>query len=121
MVHSGMGFNLYPNEHLSLIAHAGMNAIIVDTYKILENTKLCNEVNDICARAADYGIDVYTVVMFKNRKHPSEPDAWEHYDSMYGELFRRCPLLKGMILVGESCEFPSHDARTTGKNWGRIS
>ena len=91
MVHSGLGDKMFPDEHLCAIAHAGMNAILLYIRNILEDDMICSRVNDIITRAADYGIDVYAFTPFKNRRHPSDPDAWEHYDSMYGELFRRCP------------------------------
>jgi len=117
LIHSGLGFNMYPDAHLCAIAHAGMDAIMVNTHGILEDEILRQQVNDICERAENYGIDVYTFATFKNRRHPTDPDAWEHYDAMYGEMFRRCPKLKGTVIVGECCEFPSHDTRTTGKTW----
>ena len=31
------------------------------------------------------------------------------YSGIYGELFRLCPGLRGLIFVGESIEFPSRD------------
>lgn len=117
MVHSGMGDKMFPDEHLCAIAHAGMNGILLYSRNVLEDDELCDRINDIITRAANYGIDVYSFTPFKNRRHPSDPDAWGHYDAMYGELFRRCPGLKGIVIVGESCEFPSHDERTTGKTW----
>lgn len=117
IVHSGLGDGLYPDEHLCAIAHAGMDAVILYTEDVSKNEELCSKINDIISRASNYGIDVYTFTPFKNRRHPSDQDAWEHYDSMYGEFFRRCPGLKGIVIVGESCEFPSQDERTTGKTW----
>lgn len=117
LIHTGLGDGLYPDEHLNALAHSGFDAIMVGTRGVNEDDELCAEVNDIIDRAAKYGISVYTFTPFKNLRHPSDPDAWEHYDSMYGKLFRRCPNLKGTFVVGESCEFPSHDTRTTGKTW----
>lgn len=117
LIESGVEEDCYPDEHLCAIAHAGINGITLDTSGVNENDEVRDRVNDIIARAAAFGIDVYTFPAFKNQRHPSDADAWEHYDGMYGELFRRCPGLKGVIVVGEVCEFPSHDERTTGKTW----
>ncbi|MBE6930962.1 MAG: hypothetical protein E7463_11835 [Ruminococcaceae bacterium] len=123
VIHTGLGgdlrfrANMYPDEHLNMIAHTGMDAIMVGTGNVIEDEEYRACTNDIIDRALNYGIESYTFAHFKNRRHPSEPDAWEHYDSMYGELFRCCPNLKGIFIVGETCEFPSHDARTTGKTW----
>ena len=117
MIHSGLGPGMYPDEHLRAIAHAGMDAIIVDTSAALASPDACHAVNDVIRRAASFGIDVYTFSFFKNERHPSDPDAWAHYDAMHGRLFERCPDLKGIIFVGESCEFPSHDPRTTGRDY----
>lgn len=117
MVHSGLGPDLYPDEHLRAIAHAGMDAIVVGTGRALASPDACHAVNDVIRRAGSFGIDVYTFSSFKNERHPSDPDAWAHYDAMHGSLFERCPDLKGIIFVGESCEFPSHDPRTTGRDY----
>jgi len=117
MVHSGLGLGMYPDEHLRAIAHAGMDAVLLDTARAISEPDACFVVNDVIRRAASFGIDVYSYSSFKNRRHPSDPDAREYYDATFGRLFERCPGLKGIILVGESCEFPSHDPRTTGKEW----
>lgn len=117
VIHSGLGSGMYPDAHLSMLAHAGMDAIMLGTGAVLSNSASMERVNDVIRRAARYGIDVYTFSPFHNARHPSDPDAWEHYDAMYGRLFTLCPGLRGMFIVGESCEFPSHDPRTTGKTW----
>ena len=31
------------------------------------------------------------------------------YDNLYGELFRRCPYIKGALIEGEACYFESRD------------
>jgi hypothetical protein len=41
--------------------------------------------------------------------HPADPAADAHYESTYGALFRQCPDLKGVVLVGESVGFPTKD------------
>ncbi|MBR5543062.1 MAG: hypothetical protein IKU65_03080, partial [Oscillospiraceae bacterium] len=37
------------------------------------------------------------------------PGAEEHYDKLYGNLFRKCPGLRGVTFVGEVVEFHSND------------
>ena len=43
--------------------------------------------------------------------HPSDPGAQKVFDDTYGEIARAYPAAKGLILVGESCRFPSRDER----------
>ena len=116
-INTGMGTECYPDGHLCAIAHAGYTAVDLGMRKALENEEDVIRVNTIVADAAKYGLDVYAYPGLRNSMHPDEPGAFEHYDKTYGELMRRCPGLKGFIFVGESCEFPSKDERTTGKSW----
>jgi len=116
MIHTGIGgADPFPDAHLCAIAHMGMDAIIIGAS--IDDDESSARSNDLIARAAAYGIEAYAFAHFRNRYHPSHPDAGEHYAEMYGKMFRRHPGLKGVIIVGESCEFPSHDERTTGKTW----
>ncbi len=116
MTHSGWGMDEFPDAHLNAIAHAGMDAILVFVKGPDMTTAGHLDFNDLIHRAAKYGIDLYLYSYLKSLKHPSEKDAAEHYDSTYGKLFEACPRAKGVILVGESCEFPSKDVKnTTGK------
>ena len=116
MTHSGWGMDKFPDAHLNAIAHAGMDAILVFAKGPDMTTAGYLDFNDLIDRAAKYGIDLYLYSYLKSLKHPSEKDAAEHYDSTYGKLIEACPRAKGVILVGESCEFPSKDVKnTTGK------
>jgi hypothetical protein len=118
MTHSGWGMDEFPDAHLNAIAHAGMDAILVFAEGPDMTTAGHLDFNDLIDRAAKYGIDLYLYSYLKSLKHPSEKDAAEHYDSTYGKLFEACPRAKGVILVGESCEFPSKDVvNTTGQPW----
>ncbi|MFA6715432.1 MAG: hypothetical protein WC082_05295 [Victivallales bacterium] len=118
MIHSGWGMDEFPDEHLNAIAHAGMDAILIFAKGPDLTTVGYMDFNDLIDRAAKYGIDVYLYSYLKSLKHPSEKDAAEYYESTYGKLFAACPRAKGVILVGESCEFPSRDTmNTTGKPW----
>ncbi len=47
--------------------------------------------------------------------HPDDPEAEAYYESTYGALMKACPGAKGIVFVGESCEFPSKDPHTTGR------
>lgn len=115
MVHSGYGLDMYPDAHLNAIAHAGMDAILVFTEDVDITPKGYLDFNELIYRAQGYGIDVYAYSYLKSLKHPDDAGAEEYYDSTYGRVFKKCPELKGVVLVGESVEFPSKDPNTTGK------
>ena len=121
MVHSGYGLDQFPDAHLSAIAHAGMDAILVFTKGVDQTPAGYLDFNDLIERAAGYGLDVYAYVFFHNERHPDDEDAFEHYDSSYGKLFASCPGLKGVVMVGESVEFPTKDPRASklraANNW----
>lgn len=114
MVHSGYGIDWFPDEHLASIAHAGMDAILLFIKDVNITTTGFVDMNEIIHRAEKYGIDVYAYSYMKGLKHPQEEGAEEYYNSTYGRLFENCPGFKGVILVGESCIFPSRDPHTTG-------
>ncbi len=116
-INSGMHDESYPDAHLQQIAHAGMTAVDVYLRDAATNPETAAKISDIIARAANYGLDVYGFPHFRNTVHPDEPGAFEHYDGMYGRLVENLPGLKGLLIVGECCEFPSKDERTTGKSW----
>ncbi len=109
MVHSGFGLDMYPDQHLRAIAHAGMDAILVFVKDVDKTPHGYVDFNDLIRRAAGFGIDVYAYSYLISDRHPDDPDAAAHYESTYGRLFERCPGFKGVIMVGESCEFPSRD------------
>ena len=118
MVHSGYGLDMYPTEHLLNIAHSGISSILVFVKDVDKTPHGYEDFNDLCHRAAKYGIDVYTYSYLQNLKHPDDEGAYEFYEKLYGGFVDRCPLFKGMIFVGESCEFPSKDTHTTGLRRG---
>lgn len=115
MIHSGYGIDEFPDAHLAQIAHTGMDAILVFVKGVNKTTRGFLDFNELIWRAAKYGIDVYAYSYYRSEKHPDDPEAEEFYESTYGNLFKNCPKLKGVILVGESVEFPSKDPHTTGK------
>ncbi|MBE5866491.1 MAG: hypothetical protein E7292_09835 [Lachnospiraceae bacterium] len=111
MVHSGFGLDQYPNEHLSKIAHEGRDAILVFTKAVNLSPIGFLDFNELIFRAARYGIDVYAYSYMKSSVHPCDEGAEDYYESTYGTLFKTCPKLKGVVLVGESVNFPSKDPR----------
>jgi len=130
MVHSGWGLDDFPDGHLNQIAHAGIDAILVfatnphrspDEYTHRQPDRHSlgrhNDFNVLVDRAAAFGIDVYLYAYphGKHPLHPDDPGAERFYEDAYGALFAACPRAKGLILVGESVEFPSKDPRTTGR------
>ena len=117
MVHSGWGLDQYPDFHLNAIAHAGFDSILLFVKGLNQTTHGYLDFNDLIDRAASFGIDVYYYSYLDGFKHPDDSDSEEFFDKNYGELFRCCPGAKGIFLVGESCEFPSKDTKTTGKKW----
>ena len=115
MVHSGWGIDQFPDTHLNAIAHAGMDAILVFAKGVNRTTAGHLDINDLIARAGRHGVDVYLYSTIISRKHPDDPDAEAFYQSTYGELMRAHPGARGIVFVGESCEFPSKDPNTTQK------
>lgn len=127
MTHSGWGLDEYPDAYLNAVAHAGMDSILVfvtgvdrtpDEHTNAGGPGRYRDLDDLVERAARYGLDVYFYAYFhtENLPHPEAPGSEEAYEALYGAVFRHCPRAKGIILVGESIEFPSRDPRTTGRH-----
>jgi len=117
MTHSGYGLDMYPDQHLSAIAHAGFTAILLFVRGYNHSAYSYQDFNELIYRAEGYGLDVYAYSYIKSLVYPEGEKGKEYYDSTYGELFRRCPGFKGLVLVGESCQFHSRDPRTSGMFW----
>ena len=113
MVHSGYGQEQYPEQHLSAIAHAGMDAILVFVKDVDLTQVGYLDFNNLIRQAAKYGIDVYVYSKIESNMHPEDAGAFDHYNATYGKLFEQCPGFKGVVLVGESVEFPSKDPRVS--------
>nr|MBQ4318771.1 hypothetical protein [Clostridia bacterium] len=114
MIHSGFGLDMFPDEHIRSIVHNGINALLVFVKDIDKTPHGYLDFNDLIYRAGNYGVDVYCYSYMKSRLHPEDPKAEEFYEGLYGKLFERCPGFKGVVFVGESVEFPSHDPHTSG-------
>ncbi|MFV0399156.1 MAG: hypothetical protein ACK5LX_00875 [Oscillospiraceae bacterium] len=117
MIHSGYGLDLYPDAHLAQIARAGMDSILVFVKGVDETPEGYLDFRELCCRAAAWGLDVYAYSYLESRMNPEEPGAEVYYDRLYGSIFEHCPAFKGVVLVGESVEFPSRDERTTGRSY----
>lgn len=117
MIHSGYYLDEYPDAYLARVAHEGRDAILIFAKDV--NLTPCGYVdfNDLIRRAAKYGLDVYAYSYLKSSVSPLDPKAEEYYESTYGKLFRECPGLKGVTLVGESVEFPSTDPHVSPGTW----
>ncbi|MBQ5746847.1 MAG: hypothetical protein IIV81_02795, partial [Clostridia bacterium] len=128
MTHPGFELDTFSDEFLSAAAHAGMDAILVyiahpdmnlhgftdpDGYFPSHTRGYC-DFNNLVWRAKGYGLDVYIYSKMKCDMHPDDEGAEEYYESSFGEVFKKCPEIKGIIFVGETFEFPSKDERTAG-------
>ena len=109
MVHSGYGLDEYPDEYIARIAHEGRDVLLVFMKDKDLTTQGLAKLNDIIRRAARYGVDVYAYSKLVSNMSPEAPEAEAFYENSYGKLFRECPGLRGVTLVGESVEFPSKD------------
>ena len=114
MAHSGYGLDMYPTEHIVSLAHAGVTALLVFIKGVDTTPHGYHDFNDLCLRAAEYGVDVYAYSYLQNLLHPEDEGAPEFYEELYGRFFDRCPYFRGIVFVGESFEFPSKDPNTTG-------
>ena len=121
MVHSGYGIDEFPDEYLMRVAHEGRDAILVFTKDVNLTTCGYLNFNELIDRAAKYGIDVYAYSYLKSHVSPEAPEAEEYYENNYGKLFRECPGLKGVTLVGESVEFPSKDPHVAKGTYKEIN
>lgn len=116
MVHSGWSIDKFPDSHLNAIAHAGFDSILLFVTGPNKTTHGDIDFNDLVDRSAKYGLGVYFYSYLDSFKHPDEPDAEEFFDNSYGAVFKACPRAKGLILVGESCNFPTKDPRANPRN-----
>lgn len=117
MIHSGYGEDQYPDAHLAAIAHAGMDAILVTVRGVNRTMVGTADFNELCYRAAAYGLDVYAYSYLPVDRHPDDPDAADYYEQVFGQVFRQCPAFRGIVLVGEAAEFPSKDERTSSNRF----
>lgn len=108
MVHSGIGVDEFTDEYLSACAHHGFDAVLAFVHEHDKNWKGYYDYDDLIARAARYGIDVYAYCKLKNYMHPEEENAKQVFADVYGGLFKK-HAFKGIVFVGESVQFPTKD------------
>lgn len=128
MTHCGYELDTFSDAFLAATAHAGMDAIIVFTGHPDMNIHgfedpdalwpgtgrgYC-DFNNLIWRAEGFGLDVYIYSQIKCDMHPAEEGAVAYYENSFGTFFKKCPKIKGIILVGETFEFPSKDPHTCG-------
>ena len=118
MTHSGWGVDVFPDAHLAQIAHAGMDAIVIFV-KDVDKTKGANyqDVRDVIRRAKRYGLDTYLYSYVVAFVHPDDPAAKAKFDATYGRIAAAYPEAKGIVFVGESCQFPTKDERAQPRTW----
>jgi len=121
MVHSGYGFDEYPDEYLSAIAHEGRDAILVYTMDVNLTPSGYLNFNELIERASRFGIDVYAYSYLQSAVSPEAEDAESYYENNYGKLFKECPGLKGVTLVGEAVEFPSRDPHVSSGRYFELT
>ena len=116
IVHSGWGIELFPDSHLNAIMHAGFDAIAVFCKGPNRTNVGTLDFNDLVTRAAKYDVEVYLYAYLPSFKHPDDEDAVEFFENVYTRLLEQHSGVAGVMLVGESAEFPSKDPDTTGKH-----
>ena len=117
MVHSGWGIDNFPDSHLNAIAHAGFDAVVLFVKGPDLTPTGPRDFNDLIRRAARHGLGVMFYSYLPSWMHPDDPAAPEFFDRHYTQLFAKHPEALGLMLVGESGEFPSRDPAVAGKRW----
>ena len=118
MVHSAYDLDIFPNGYLQRLAKEGIDAILVFTRGVNNpgNPAVDDfDYNNLIDRAESFGIDVYAYSYLDNFNSPYDENAEEIYENIYAPIFKAHNRLKGIVLVGESVQFPSQDERTTGR------
>ena len=111
MIHSGYELDEFPEIYLNRVAHDGFDTLLVFVKGAWQSAHGRCDFNALIEMAERYGLGVYAYSYIISEKHPDDEGAEEYYESTYGRLFREHPGFRGVIFVGESCEFPSRDPR----------
>ena len=114
---SGYGDDLFPDAHLNQIAHHGFTGIEIwlSDYDVISQGQR-QDVNDLIARAAKFGLEAKLSPRNRAFVHPDDPKAREVYDAAYGAMAKYYPKAGGISFCGEVCEFPSKDPRANGRS-----
>ena len=118
ITHSGLGLAEFPDAYLSRLAHAGFTDI---TLFVKDKDTTAGgkhvDINDVIRRAEAYRLGVYLYANSNVFAHPRDPGGKEALDAAFGGFAALYPQAKGMIFVGESCQFPSKDPRVQPVTW----
>lgn len=115
--HSASGLDFYPDEELRAMIHAGYDTAVLFVRDIDLTTRGYCDIHDVIHRAAGYGIKVLLYSYLQAFVHPDDPEADQVFQRVFGGLFQRYPDAYGIMLCGETLEFPSRDPHTTGKKY----
>lgn len=121
MVHSGYGLDEFPEKYMLRLLKEGIDSIIL--FMKEPNANAFGEqtdINGLISQANAMGLDVYAYCKLQNFQHPDDEGAEESFDKVYGEFFRIHNGFKGLILVGESVEFPSKDERVACRHYYEV-
>ena len=112
---AGFGNDIFPDAHLNQIAHHGFTDIEIwlGDYDV-PSQGVRQDINDLCERAAKFGLGAYFQPRNRAYVHPSDPKAAEMYEAAYGRLAKYYPKAVAISFNGEVCEFPSKDPRCNG-------
>ncbi len=120
MVHSAYGLEEYPEGYMQNLVKEGVDAIVVFV-KDIDTTQVGYlDFNALIDKANAIGLDVYAYCMLNNFHHPDSENAEEIFDGIYGRFFRAHPKFKGLVLVGESVEFPSKDPAVSPRHYYEV-
>ncbi len=112
MSHSGWGCDQFPDAHLAQMAHYGLDAILIFVKDVDVTKNVANiDISDTIRRAKEWGLDTYLYSYVLAFALPADPGAKELFENTYGRVAAAYPEAKGIIFVGESCQFPSKDER----------
>ena len=114
---AGFGNDIFPDAHLNQIAHAGFTRIEIwmDDYDVISQGPR-QDVNDLIARAAKFGLSTHFEPRNRAFVHPGDPTAEAVYRDAYGRLTEYYPKAGSASYCGEVCEFPSKDPRANGRS-----
>lgn len=114
---AGFGNDIFPDAHLNQIAHAGFTRIEIwlDDYDVISQGPR-QDVNDLIARAAKFGLATHFEPRNRAFVHPGDPTAEAVYRDAYGRLTEYYPKAGSASYCGEVCEFPSKDPRANGRS-----
>ncbi len=109
---SPFGMFEWPDQAFLHLAHKGMDTLNL-WLKDFDKNKFGAyiDVSLLVERASKFGIDVFVTLYTRHNVHPTEANAEEFYDNIYGKLLKACPKIKGIFLLGEATEFCSHDSK----------